>query len=144
MRNTAFDKALAFTLMRKLGIVRAEVEYSGGNDDGGVNDIRIFRGPGADDPNGVDDTTGEQLEEYSEGELEYNVRTDRWKPKTPKTLTDQDRLAQQLCAPVYEEWGSFAGEFYVSGKLVFDAATQKVTKGQDVETPSSEYSEEDL
>lgn len=41
-----------------------------------------------------------------------------------------DELARALQAPVYDEFGGFGGEFYVSGTLTWDVPSRRVTMDQ--------------
>jgi hypothetical protein len=86
-------KEEVFYLLEEIGAVKAEVVFSGGHDDGGPDDVRILLGDG----------TSKHIREWGE---EY---------------TEEERdLAHLLAAPVYENFGGFAFEGYVSGTVVYD------------------------
>jgi len=89
-----FDKALVFREMATRKVVRAEVEYSGGNDEGGADTIRLFH----------EDGHKEELEPYD----------------------NTDVLIDQLSELPGLEYGSFAGDFSVSGTFVVDLATRSI------------------
>jgi len=117
--------------LRTLGITKAVVHYSGGNDDGGSEGISTIM---------EDGTTGEIKEHYLEGEWipgKGYVTPDDY----PEEVKEEAELADLLVAPVYRLWGSFAGEFYVSGEITWDTKANKVMVKQDYEEPSSTYQE---
>lgn len=104
-----------FTALKKRGVAKVEVHYSGGNDEGGVNDI-IFL-----DANG--ENIG-RMDEYYGGTQEWDDVAKKYLPAKPPT--DDQRLSMSLCVPVYDKYYSFAGEFYVNGTLTWDVTTGKV------------------
>jgi hypothetical protein len=89
----------AWQKMAEMGVISAEVEFSGGHDEGGADAIVLTRGDGS-----------------KESWPGYSTKDD-----------DEGKLITYLTEPIYEEWGSFAGEFSVHGTLFWDCATQKVT-----------------
>ncbi len=119
-------KAEGLALMRKHKIVSARVVYSGGNDEGGVDEVEVT---------------------YKNGKVTNleAVSTYDWQSRTTRSLTAKDEsinaLHGALTAPVYDEWYSFAGEFYVNGELLWDAEESLVTKKQSVEVQSWENEE---
>lgn len=90
------------------GYARAYIEYSGGNDDGGVTSICVST---ADRPRDMVLIQGSVYE--------YNPDTGRYE-YTPNPTADQ-RLYDALADHLYALVGSFAGEFEVEGTLVLDA-----------------------
>jgi hypothetical protein len=129
--EVAFDKRLAFEMLRARGAAIAVVRYSGGNDSGGADSVELF--------DASDVSLGQVTYIYSDHE--YDQARREWVatggPGTPEEKRENE-LYDQLTAPVYAEWGSFAGEFYVSGALTFDVVAGTVKKEQSVETPTSE------
>lgn len=103
------NKQRTFNLMAQLDIRKAEVEFSGGNDEGGVDNITVYRG-----------------ERQIEGNLPVSYAT--------KDATSEQELAELLGRPVYDKYYGFAGEFYVQGTVVWDLATKKVNMGGSEET----------
>ena len=92
-RQRARDAAI-YAKVRDLGGTRAILTFSGGNDEGGPDDIRLF-----------------------DGEDAVKLDLDLDKPETWE-------LFDQLGAPIYDEWGGFAGPFHVSGELRIDASAE--------------------
>ena len=99
-----------FEKLRSRGIKRIEVCFSGGNDEGGVDDI-IADG-----------------EYFNRGE----VGSENWE------------LTKALCEPVYDKYCSFAGEFYVDGKVIYDVEKETITMTGSEEVPSYESFNEEL
>lgn len=122
------QKNLGMQRLRARQVVQAIVEYSGGNDNGGVDRIVLRQKDGTE-------VTLEQHAEYA------------WQTRQNRTLAPHEKadneLYEALADPVYEEWGSFAGEFYTSGTYVWDVEENKVRKEQHVEVPSTEYQEDE-
>lgn len=85
--------------LAELGAIKADVEFSGGHDEGGVDGIAITLGDGS------------RLDTCDWPRDENNPH---W------------RLAELLALPVYERYYSFAGEFSVHGNVVWDVAEKKV------------------
>ena len=124
-------KAKGLYKLRTLGITKAVVHYSGGNDDGGSEGISTIM---------EDGTTGEIKEHYLQGEYipgKGYVTPDNYSEEVRK----EAELADILVAPVYRLWGTFAGEFYVSGEITWDTKANKVTVNQDYSEPNHTYQE---
>jgi len=117
--------------LRTLGITKAVVHYSGGNDDGGSEGISTIM---------EDGTTGEIKEHYLEGEWipgkGYVTPNDY-----PEEIRKEAELADILVAPVYRLWGTFAGDFYVSGEITWDTKANKIIVNQDYSEPNHTYQE---
>ena len=96
-------KEETFNLMRACGITKAIVEFSGGNDEGGPDGICVVR---------------QGAIEESDLPLYYMRQGD--------TPSREEELADLLARPVYAEYGSFAGEFYVDGRVVWDLEKRTV------------------
>lgn len=109
------SRDLVFAALAKKGVNRVEVEYNGGNDEGGVDQIVFFD---------KDDKKIGEMQEYYGGHSVWDEATKSYKPAAPPD--EEQRLSQALCAPVYDKYGSFAGEFYVNGTLTWDVAKRKV------------------
>ena len=100
-------------LFKHYGISTVIVEFSGGNDDGGVDGIGFY------------DSEGETINLSAT----YTNNT-FWNPKTKtwdqKELSDDDRRMNELIdlleAPVQDRWGSWAGDFYANGQVAYDLA----------------------
>lgn len=108
------NKQRAFALMQEFGIETAIVEFAGGEDSGGVDNI-LFK-----DKDGHDLAIGEQV-----WEQEWDQAAGRY---IDKTIDEQQKkineLHELLSAPVYDTYYSFAFEGYVDGKVVWTASTR--------------------
>lgn len=109
------SKNEAFSLLRQRGASRAVVTFAGGNDEGDVEGIVLLIG----------DEEVRLEPYYGDGEGE---------------LTDDQQLAELLAAPVWERYGSFAGDFYVYGNVTYDVEKQTVVMSKD----ESAYQHEDI
>jgi hypothetical protein len=49
-----------------------------------------------------------------------------------------DEFHQVLCSPIYDKYGSFAGEFNVDGTLTWDVKAGTITDEGDETTPKTE------
>lgn len=88
-------------VMEEVGAVKAEVYFTGGNDEGGAEQITLTLGDGSQ----------KEVEPYSHGRNENSL---------------DGRLADLLTIPVYDEYGGFAGEFQVEGTLLWDYSAKTV------------------
>ena len=119
------DKELqreAFDRLKKLGVATAVVHYSGGHDDGGAEGISTVM---------ADGTSGEIKQHYLAWEHvpgKGMVRPDGY----PEEVKEEAELADLLVVPVYRRWGTFAGEFHVSGEVIWDATKNKVIFSEDL------------
>ena len=103
-----------FTRLRQMNAAKAIVEFSGGGDEGGVDSITLYDGEGR---------LLASFTPQARSKLEENYSGSRWDgvcyvPVEPDTPNNE--LARALAAPVHERYGSFAGEFYVTGTVVYD------------------------
>jgi len=90
-------KEKVFALLRARGATKAVLNYNGGNDEGGVDDITLFL-------------------PLASGEMHEVALQTQW------SATGDDKvLAELLEAPVDAKYGSWAGEFSAYGSLVWDA-----------------------
>ncbi|HEX3509831.1 MAG TPA: hypothetical protein VHT27_01905 [Solirubrobacteraceae bacterium] len=107
----------AFTRLRALGADQAVVEFSGGNDEGGADSIVLRR-------------AGETLRELPS-----------W-PEPPANCTPSEaQLIDALAAPVYEVYGTFAGDFDVTGEVIWDVSqgTVQMIRDERADYEHSEY-----
>ncbi|RDJ34923.1 MAG: hypothetical protein DWQ19_08800 [Crenarchaeota archaeon] len=132
LSETQLLRPALFTELRFRGIERVEVEFCGGGDEGGVESIKCF-------------LRGGEVKELSEpcfnthynpdGSQEY-YWWNKENKEVPFVPTLDDELAYALSAPVYNKYHTFAGEYYVNGKVIFDieAETIKIEGKESVET----------
>jgi hypothetical protein len=111
------DRAGVFAALARLDADRAVVEFSGGNDEGGPDTITLFKG-------------------------EETVRTlpTWWQAGDAEELI---ALADAVSDPVFEAYGTFAGDFDVTGEVIWDAQTRTVQMIRD-ERSEYEHSEDYL
>jgi len=127
------SRVIVFDALKSKGVHKVEVHYSGGNDEGGVNQIELF------------DANGENIahmDEYYGATQQWDEATKKYVPSAPPTY-DQ-RLSEALCAPVYDKYYSFAGDFYVNGILTWDVPNCKVNMRGTEEVSHDEDFNEDL
>jgi hypothetical protein len=103
-----------FNALSLLGAAKAVVSFSGGGDEGSVESIALI-GP-----------DGKKIKTLKEAYLPHtwDPATRTWKQE--REYTEEEALVNALCDPVDERYGSFAGDFYVSGECVWDVASRKV------------------
>jgi hypothetical protein len=106
------DNAEVFRKIRERGAVRAFVEFSGGNDEGGAESIALHDGEGRE----VGKVEGGNPGGYWDPEKRRFVEV----ALTPEQRAEAE-FAQALEGPVYEEYGTFSGDFSVSGRVTWDA-----------------------
>lgn len=136
MNRNAMTKAAVLAVLMERGITRVEVEYSGGNDEGGVDSISFYKGedeivvPEPRRPNGF-------IYEASSGKWVQET-----KGFTPEELRE-GAFFEGLEAPIYAKYDSFAGEFYANGKVIWDVAagTCKM-EGYEEEPQGTNFEEE--
>lgn len=114
-RNQVFEK------LKELGATKAIVAFSGGNDEGGVDDIYLYNN---------DQQISHQFGSWYTGHT-WGYREDGSYGVLPDK-EEADALAVALVAPVDERYATFAGEFYVHGEVVWDVEQKTVyMKGQE-------------
>jgi hypothetical protein len=112
------DNAEVFKKIRERGAIRAVVEFSGGNDEGGADNIVLYDREG-EMVGGVDGHYAGCYWDHEKGRFAESSLTPEQRIET--------ELAEALEGPVYEEYGSFAGDFSVSGRVTWDAEKGTVT-----------------
>jgi hypothetical protein len=121
-----------FEALKKRGYTKAAVHFSGGNDEGGVDEVRLH-------PSKMD-VDGDHFREVR-CPTEYDEATRTWKPTRPPT--EDELLSEALGKSVYAKYGSFAGEFYVSDTVVWDAEARKVyMEGQEEVSHWKDFAED--
>lgn len=98
-------------LFKHYGITTVSIGFSGGNDDGGVDSTTFY------------DADGEvlQMEAHYTNNTFWNPETKSW---GERELSDEDRRMNEfidlLEAPIQDRWGSWAGDFYADGRLIYN------------------------
>lgn len=107
------------------GVKHIVVSYSGGNDEGNVDDVRLVYHDG-------------QNELLRQHEVPYGQIPEQ--ALTEQQLFDNEllRIVEQ---PVWDQWGGFSGEFSVWGEVVWDVATweYKDSSGYDYDEEEGQW-----
>lgn len=90
-----------FSELLNLGVNLVSCDFYGGNDEGGCESITVT---------------------MSDGTVKY---IPVWKEAGPNDLSVSQNLKEALQKPIYDKYGSFAGEFTVNGKLIWDVDSLK-------------------
>ena len=106
--NTRMTRAEVFAALASRGADRAVVEFSGGNDEGGPDRITLYRDE-------------EEMHALSTSPSEMGTATAR----------ADARLADALSDPVFEEYGTFAGDFDVAGEVIWEVDGETVQMVRD-------------
>jgi hypothetical protein len=110
------DRPQAFAALERLGADRAVVEFSGGNDEGGPDMITLFSG-------------GSEL----------RTLPTWWQAGDPEQ--DLVPLSDALTAPVFEVYGTFAGDFDVTGEVSWDVQAKTVEMIRDERSEYQHFQE---
>jgi len=119
--KAGMTKAEVFAELASRGADRTVVEFSGGNDEGGPDSITLYRGEAL-------------LCTLSVWPCERDA--------TSETKADA-RLADALSDPVFEAYGTFAGDFDVTGEVIWDVEEKAIQMIRD-ERSDYEHSEDYL
>jgi hypothetical protein len=117
----AFSREQVFEQLIARGATRAIVEFSGGNDEGGPDRVRLLG---------------------AQGELPELTICASFKDPTPEETADE-ALTEGLSQPIYDQYGTFAGDFEVTGELIWDLDNRTVEMVKD-EREHWEHTEEYL
>lgn len=124
------DTRSTMQALTAVGVATVEIEFSGGNDEGGVDEMRFL------------DTDGKPVEmpkssaherivwkdgrDQSEGWVVYDRSLSEDYRHQYRPATDEEirvaKIDKVLTAPIYARYYSFAGEFYVHGMVTWDVA----------------------
>jgi hypothetical protein len=98
-------RAEVFRRLRELGVVAAVVPFHGGYDEGFTESITL---------------------QGAEGNAVAVIHEDYY-GNAEEPFGGAHHLAEALSRPVYEEYGGFAGEFEVEGRVIWDVSKATVT-----------------
>lgn len=141
-----------FDWIRARGADRAIVEFSGGHDEGGVDDIRLTDPESGACVMQFEEEVAPHFETDPFGTTVYQSQTltdgSKVRSPVPHTPTAQQSETQAyvdaLSQPVYDSYHSFAGEFTVNGAVVWDAARKRVYMEGEEHPDLSEPIDEEL
>lgn len=126
------ERSGVFAELRRRDIAEVKVHFSGGNDEGGADDFIATSTTGEDVK-----LAGRAYQEWQTKEwVVYENRGQR--PATTEEIADQ-QLLDALEAPIYAEYGSFAGDFSVDGVVTWDVTNEKVTMVKDEQSGYDHY-----
>lgn len=129
MKTPKVNISEALTWLRSFGVDELRIQFSGGNDEGGVNDSIAVDSDGNEvnlpSTNGAyfSQKWDKSTQTYSEPKWLIG-----WGDNTRDVTPEEQDIALFWAAledPIYDEYGSFAGEFYVNGTLTWFAQTGK-------------------
>ncbi len=102
--------------LRESGATRAVVEFSGGNDQGGADRIALYN---------EEVEICEVHEHYPHHHFDQEKK--EWvKVPLPDDEHAEAELSEALTRPVYQTYGTFAGDFDVNGVVVWDVESGQV------------------
>jgi hypothetical protein len=131
-RHKGMDRRAMWAELRRRGVAKVTVSFSGGGDEGGVDEISLQDAAGNE--------IGKLQEDY--GGSTYDPKTGQWVPVNPPN--PDTGLVEALVAPVYERYHSFAGDFYVSGTVDYDVQNEKALMNKSERVESYEDSDEEV
>lgn len=138
-----------FDWLSQNNIAQVQLEFSGGNDEGGV-DLTSFYGKHpegteysvamSEDPYVIEahgawytDKDGNEIPEGMKIIRDVNA----WRMATYDEII-LSKVHEALAKPIYDRYHTFAGDFYVQGTLVWDVPNRKVIMGGSEEVKSYE------
>lgn len=146
--------------LREAGVVQVRIPFSGGNDEGHADECQYLDGEGESVPAiaestayqtvHYDDDTKNWVKEWVVTEYRRHLAPElrplhpSFRPATPAEL-EIALMQEVLEAPIYERFGSFAGEFYVDGTVLWNVTdgTYKMFGQESVQSYESfEYASE--
>lgn len=132
--QVAADEREAMMALRSRGVAKVVIHFSGGNDSGGADDIEYLDAAGNEVTIPNSSASQRQIHDPQKGWI-----TGPWQVYEqggPRDATPEEikwsKVADVLEAPIYNRWGSFAGDFDVQGTVTWDTATgEHEMKGQE-------------
>lgn len=124
---TQTQSALQF--FRDRGVSTIVAQFSGGNDEGGIDSIDYLDADGKKintipSSSAYEDRYWQGGREHNRGWIVYDRSLgDTWADQKRAATPDEVALAEALKViehPVYDRYYTFAGEFYVDGTLTWD------------------------
>lgn len=117
----------AFAKLKEMNVDNVQVQYSGGNDSGGVDEI-VF----------IHNDTSESIK--YEVSVHRTFQDGKW--VFERELTEDEKLNYILCKPVYDKYYGFDGDNYYDGKIIWDTKNESIEdRGCVDERVSNDYTE---
>lgn len=123
-------KNKGYRALKKRDAVKVVIYFAGGHDDGSPESIVLTK------TDGTKETIKEHYQPSTYVEGKGFVRE-----PYPEDVREDAELAEILVRPIYDRYGSFAGDFYVTGTCTWDVINRLVTVSDRTEVPSY-YNEE--
>ena len=123
------DRAWAMKKLREMQVREVAVNYSGGNDSGGVENIVVKYEDGT-----RPEISDQDFWEEPSIPSRYNPETHKYEKE--REMTEDEWLREVLCQEVYNIYGGFAGECSVDGKIIWDVRENKIENSGEEEVYS--------
>ena len=119
--DNALDEALEW--LKGFDVVNLEICFSGGNDEGGIDERRAITSTG--DEVDIPDSNAYLIRRWNQESQDYGKEAwfVGWGNNDRAASSEEIKIAQYhqtLNAPIFDKYHSFAGAFYVNGTLVWD------------------------
>ena len=102
----------AFKYLKSINVRKVIIDFSGGGDEGGVDQITLYEKGGE-----------RNINEWTNNKTWNNTKK-CWELITPPSI--EHELSVCLCKPIYDKYNGFAGNFYVSGQLTWNVKDKSV------------------
>lgn len=102
-----------YNFIKSMGATKAVVGFSGGNDDGGCDEICFYNGKT------LVHTAGEP-----HVPSHYDKIRGTWVKE--RALNEVELILEAMCKPVYDRYDTFCGEFDVTGEVIYDVENKSV------------------
>lgn len=111
--------AQALEMLKAVGVSRVNLRFYGGHDSGDVEEVTVE----IDDPG----SKGFHLFRYDDLFGDHDIGYTKTDDERPHGWTQSKiRLKDALADPIWSKYGSFAGDYSVSGNLVYDCVNNTV------------------
>ena len=147
--NHVDNRNKALRKLKDAGVSTVRLAFSGGNDEGSVNKTVFLDADSNPVAVSLYENRAYENTEYNQATKNWDTRWVVWenfsstlprqsRPATPDEIIHANDI-DTLEAPIYDKFGSFAGDFYVDGVLVWDvvAGTYKLSGYETVESYES-------
>jgi hypothetical protein len=117
---TASESRQALDELRSRGVATVEIQFSGGNDEGGTDGIAFLDADG----NEVEAPPSPNVYTVYTAGGGTEIRAGGWQESRAATAEEirQHNVYRVLEQPIYDRYYTFAGEFYVEGTVTWDIA----------------------
>ena len=147
--NHVDNRNKALRKLKDAGVSTVRLAFSGGNDEGSVYETVFLDADSNPVAVSLYENRAYENTEYNQATKNWDTRWVVWenfsstlprqsRPATPDEIIHANDI-DTLEAPIYDKFGTFAGEFYVDGVLVWDvvAGTYKLSGEETVQSYES-------